>query len=151
MILTTIPLWLLAHFLGDFAFGQNNWLKGNKGDLWLAMVGHAAIYAAAFAVIGLTGDWLILTVLFLTHFAIDTVKARWRWTRRFFHWALSWNIAEVREYLARSTKPFHEADASTAVIKTRVVRLDGYAMYADQAAHLAVLIGLWATRGQAWL
>ena len=146
-----LPLWLGAHFLGDFILGQNEWVARQKGILWIAMVAHAAAYAVTFAVVGASSDWLSLTVLFVTHLAIDPVKARWGLTQRLFHWLLPWNLDEVREYMARSAKPFHEADASTAVIKVRKYRLEGYALYLDQAAHFAVLFGLWATRGQAWL
>ena len=149
--LTTLPLWLGSHFLGDFILGQSPWTTRQKSRLWIAIVAHAAAYATTFAVVGATSDWLSLSVLFLTHLTIDSVKARWGLSQRFFHWLLPWSLGEVREYLARSTKPFHEADASTAVIKARTYRVDGHAMYVDQVAHFVVLLGLFFTRGQGWL
>lgn len=152
MVFEALPLWLGAHFLGDFVLGRNSWIGRQRGRLWIAMVAHAAAYATTFAVVGVTSDWLTLTVLFTTHLAIDPVKARWGLTQQLFNRFLPWKQEETEEAMALVKKPFYETQVVDGMlVKSRVERLEGHAMYLDQAAHLVVLLGLWATRGQGWL
>lgn len=151
MILTLLPLWLFTHFLADFILGQNEYIAKAKKRLWFIMMVHAAAYAAAFAVAGASTDWVVLVVLFATHLVIDSSKTRWRIIQQLADRLLTWKQQEVEEYIEASTIDPQERDASETAVQSRVERLEGLAFYFDQAAHLAVVLGLFFTRGQGWL
>ena len=65
-----------GHFLGDFAC-QNQWMAENKGKCWEVLAYHSLTYTAAFRLIGETNP-LRMAILAVSHFIIDTLKARWR-------------------------------------------------------------------------
>ncbi|HBR80371.1 TPA: hypothetical protein DEA21_01820 [Candidatus Uhrbacteria bacterium] len=71
---------LAAHFIGDFAW-QTTWMGLEKGKDWNAMLAHCATYTAAFVLFSCLPVNFFLSsaavvVIFLTHVAIDTLKAR---------------------------------------------------------------------------
>lgn len=74
-------IWLLAgHFIGDFAF-QNDWMATQKAKSWEVNMYHALVYTAAILVVAKVGGATLplsaLAVIFVSHFIIDPMKARW--------------------------------------------------------------------------
>jgi len=70
--------WLIliaCHFIGDFPF-QSEWFVTQKGKSWEVCFYHAAVYAATFVLFGDAG-WKLASVLLVSHFLIDPLKARW--------------------------------------------------------------------------
>ena len=84
-------LLLSCHFIGDFPF-QGDWISANKGKSWEILFYHCAIYVATFIIFGYIG-WRFALVLFVSHFIIDTMKARWKiikpiWIDQILHFAI---------------------------------------------------------------
>jgi hypothetical protein len=73
--LSTLALWLACHFVGDFAF-QSTWMAIEKGKSWQVNFYHCATYTAVF-VLFLRPSLLVIMLLLVTHFVIDTLKARY--------------------------------------------------------------------------
>jgi len=65
---------LACHFIGDFPL-QSEWIAINKGKSWEVNFYHAVIYTAIFVLMGATP--IQATVLCVSHFCIDPLKARW--------------------------------------------------------------------------
>jgi hypothetical protein len=65
-----------VHFLGDFAF-QTKWMAVEKEKKWFANLCHAAVYASAFIVFA-QASAPVAAVLFVSHFWIDPLSARWK-------------------------------------------------------------------------
>jgi hypothetical protein len=76
MVLEAVLIWLACHFVGDFAF-QSAWMSANKGKSWEINTYHAATYTAMFALFARGATPAALGVIFLTHFFIDPLKARY--------------------------------------------------------------------------
>lgn len=95
-------LWLIAgHFLGDVAF-QPDWVASKKGKSWEINGYHAFTYTAAiFVTAGIGGivlSPLVLTILFISHFVIDPLGARWGiiksiWVDQLLHFIILGAIA----------------------------------------------------------
>lgn len=66
--------YLAIHFVGDFGL-QSQWMAENKGKSWEVMAYHCGVYATLFSLIG--AGPIAVAFLFLTHFLIDTMKARY--------------------------------------------------------------------------
>ncbi len=66
--------------IGDFPF-QSEWMATQKGKSWEINLYHALVYTATiFVVAGIGGIILpfsALTLLLVSHFLIDPLKARW--------------------------------------------------------------------------
>lgn len=65
---------LACHFIGDYVL-QTDYLAKTKGENMYHMFIHCFLYCLPF-VITFWFDWRLL-VLFVTHFVIDTLKARY--------------------------------------------------------------------------
>jgi hypothetical protein len=65
---------LACHFIGDFPF-QSEWFVAMKGKSWEVNFYHAATYTAPFVLLGVPP--LEVAILFVSHFCIDPLKARW--------------------------------------------------------------------------
>jgi hypothetical protein len=70
-------LLLACHFVGDIAL-QNEWLAIGKAKSWEINFYHVAIYVSVFILFGAGLSILSLVILFITHFFIDLMKARWK-------------------------------------------------------------------------
>ena len=69
-------LFLIAlHFIGDFPF-QSEFLALGKGKSWELNFYHVAIYTSVFIVFGKI-SFAAACILFISHFFIDPLKARW--------------------------------------------------------------------------
>ena len=68
---------LACHFIGDFPF-QGEWLSENKAKSWEINFYHVAVYVAVFILFGIELSLLSLSILFISHFIIDTISARWK-------------------------------------------------------------------------
>ena len=65
---------LACHFMGDYVL-QVNYIAQTKGKNWWHMVTHCILYTVPFALtFGI--DWR-LAVILISHFIIDSLKARW--------------------------------------------------------------------------
>ena len=65
---------LACHFVGDFVL-QTDYLAKTKGENWYHMFIHCFLYAMPF-LLTFWFDWRLL-ILFVSHFIIDTLKARY--------------------------------------------------------------------------
>lgn len=75
-MLTSLCLLMAVHFIADFPF-QGDWLGTQKGNSWELMFYHCAIYAGTFLVFGKV-SLLFAAILFISHFIIDPLKARYK-------------------------------------------------------------------------
>ncbi|MDQ6661619.1 MAG: DUF3307 domain-containing protein [Chloroflexota bacterium] len=73
---STFLIWFACHFVGDFAF-QSTWMSVEKGRSWEVNFYHCATYTAVF-VLFVHPSILAITILIITHFIIDTLKARYK-------------------------------------------------------------------------
>jgi len=73
--LITLLTWLACHFIGDFAF-QSTWMSKEKGRSWEVNFYHCATYTAVFVLFAHASS-IAIAVIFVTHFIIDTLKARY--------------------------------------------------------------------------
>ena len=73
---TTLLIWLACHFIGDFAF-QSAWMSMEKGKSWEVNFYHCATYTATFVLFA-HPSLLATTVIFVTHFIVDPLKARYK-------------------------------------------------------------------------
>ncbi len=73
---TTLFAWLACHFVGDFAF-QSAWMSMEKGKSWEVNFYHCATYTATFVLFVHPSINAILFLL-VTHFIVDTLKARYK-------------------------------------------------------------------------
>jgi hypothetical protein len=69
-------IWLACHFVGDFAF-QSTWMSVEKGKSWEINFYHCATYTAVFVLFA-RPSLLAAVLLLVTHFVIDTLKARYK-------------------------------------------------------------------------
>lgn len=74
-MIATIYKLVLCHFLGDYVF-QTDFLARTKGENWWHMLAHCIMYTTPF--ICFFGFNLNIAVLFLSHFIIDSAKARYK-------------------------------------------------------------------------
>lgn len=72
----TLLVWLACHFVGDFAF-QSAWMSIEKGKSWEVNFYHSATYTAVFVLFA-HPSWLATTILLVTHFVVDPLKARYK-------------------------------------------------------------------------
>ena len=73
-IINTIITLILCHLLGDYVL-QVDFIAKTKGTNWYHLFVHCALYCLPFFLaFGLTWQ---LGVIFVTHFIIDPLKARW--------------------------------------------------------------------------
>jgi hypothetical protein len=69
-------LLMACHFIGDIAL-QSEWLAAGKAKSWEINFYHVAVYVSVFVLFGVDLSILSLIILFVTHFIIDSLKARW--------------------------------------------------------------------------
>ena len=69
-------IWLACHFVGDFAF-QSTWMSVEKGTSWEINFYHCATYTAVFVLFA-RPSLLAIMLLLVTHYIIDTLKARYK-------------------------------------------------------------------------
>lgn len=69
-------IWLACHFVGDFAF-QSTWMSVEKGKSWEINFYHCATYTAVFVLFA-HPSLLAIALLLVTHYIIDTLKARYK-------------------------------------------------------------------------
>ncbi len=69
-------IWLACHFFGDFAF-QSTWMSVEKGKSWEINFYHCATYTAVFVLFA-HPTLLAIMLLLVTHYIIDTLKARYK-------------------------------------------------------------------------
>ncbi|HLI70780.1 MAG TPA: DUF3307 domain-containing protein [Ktedonobacteraceae bacterium] len=86
--LQVLLIWLACHFIGDFAF-QSAWMSMEKGRSWEVNFYHAATYTAVFVIFARSTP-LATFILFITHFLVDPLKARYKiigpiWLDQFLH------------------------------------------------------------------
>jgi hypothetical protein len=67
---------IACHFIGDFPF-QPEFLALGKGKSWELNLYHTLVYTATFILFG-DVSLLIAGIIFITHFVIDPLKARWK-------------------------------------------------------------------------
>jgi len=65
---------LACHFVGDYVL-QVDYIAQTKGKNWWHMIAHCILYAVPFA-LSFGIDWR-LAVILISHFIIDSAKARW--------------------------------------------------------------------------
>jgi hypothetical protein len=68
-------LLIACHFIGDFPF-QGDWIAQNKGKSFEVMAYHCLIYLSTFVLFAKI-SCLVAVVLFISHFVIDSLKARY--------------------------------------------------------------------------
>jgi hypothetical protein len=73
---TTLLAWIACHFVGDFAF-QSTWMSMEKGKSWEVNFYHCATYTATF-VIFVHPSIQATAFLLVTHYIVDTLKARYK-------------------------------------------------------------------------
>ncbi len=73
--ISVLLTWLACHFIGDFAF-QSTWMSMEKGKSWEVNFYHCATYTATFVLFA-HPSLLATIVLFVTHFIVDPLKARY--------------------------------------------------------------------------
>ncbi len=73
---STLLIWLACHFVGDFAF-QSTWMSMEKGKSWEVNFYHCATYTATFVLFG-HASWLAAALILVTHYIVDTLKARYK-------------------------------------------------------------------------
>jgi hypothetical protein len=74
--ISTLLIWLACHFVGDFAF-QSTWMSVEKGKSWEVNFYHCATYTAVFVLFA-RPSYLAIAILLVTHFIIDSLKARYK-------------------------------------------------------------------------
>ena len=74
--LQTLVIWLACHFVGDFAF-QSSWMSMEKGRSWEVNFYHCATYTATFILFA-HSSLLASAALLVTHYIVDTLKARYK-------------------------------------------------------------------------
>ena len=72
---STLLIWLACHFVGDFAF-QSTWMSIEKGKSWEVNFYHCATYTATFILFA-HPSLLAITLILVTHYIVDTLKARY--------------------------------------------------------------------------
>lgn len=72
----TLLIWLACHFVGDFAF-QSTWMSMEKGKSWEVNFYHCATYTATFILFA-RPSLLAVIILLVTHYIVDTLKARYK-------------------------------------------------------------------------
>ncbi len=73
---STLLIWLGCHFVGDFAF-QSTWMSMEKGKSWEVNFYHCATYTATFVLFAHT-SLLATSIILVTHYIVDTLKARYK-------------------------------------------------------------------------
>ncbi len=73
---STLLIWLACHFIGDFAF-QSTWMSMEKGKSWEVNFYHCATYTATFVLFAHT-SLLATSIILITHYIVDTLKARYK-------------------------------------------------------------------------
>ena len=73
--LSTLLIWFACHFVGDFAF-QSTWMSMEKGKSWEVNFYHCATYTATFVLFA-RPSLLATAMLLVTHYIVDTLKARY--------------------------------------------------------------------------
>ena len=72
--LNTLLILIFCHLIGDYVL-QNNFLATTKGENWYHLFVHCALYCLPFFIVfGITWQ---LVYIFITHFIIDSMKARY--------------------------------------------------------------------------
>lgn len=74
--LPTLLIWFACHFIGDFAF-QSTWMSMEKGKSWEINFYHCATYTATFILFA-HPSLLAIALIFVTHYVVDTLKARYK-------------------------------------------------------------------------
>lgn len=69
-------VWLACHFVGDFAF-QSTWMSVEKGKSWDVNFYHCATYTGTFVLFA-HPSLIAIALLLVTHYVIDTLKARYK-------------------------------------------------------------------------
>lgn len=87
-MLNLMCLLIACHFVGDFPF-QGEFLALNKGKSWEINFYHAITYTATFVIFAKVSV-LFATLLLVSHFIIDPLKARYGiikhiWVDQFIH------------------------------------------------------------------
>src|SRR5699024_5559409 len=80
----------LAHLISDFVLQPNSWVKHRikKGGRSSRLYLHGLVTAlVAYVFSGLYDNWIIPTVILITHTGIDYIKSTYG-TRRFTHFIL---------------------------------------------------------------
>jgi hypothetical protein len=88
---SVLLVWLACHFVGDFAF-QSTWMSVEKGKSWEVNFYHCATYTAVFVLFA-HPSFAALAMLLVTHFIVDTLKARYKvigpiWLDQLLHIAI---------------------------------------------------------------
>lgn len=74
----SLLMWLACHFIGDFAF-QSTWMSIEKGKSWEVNFYHCATYTATFILFAHpTPSIRAIFLILMTHYVIDTLKARYK-------------------------------------------------------------------------
>lgn len=74
----SLLMWLACHFIGDFAF-QSTWMSIEKGKSWEVNFYHCATYTATFILfVHPTPSIRAIFLILMTHYVIDTLKARYK-------------------------------------------------------------------------
>ena len=66
---------IFCHLVGDYPL-QQDFIAKTKGENWYHLFVHCALYCVPFAVVYAIDVRLL--ILFITHFIIDTLKARYK-------------------------------------------------------------------------
>ena len=73
---STLLIWLACHFVGDFAF-QSTRMSMGKGKSWEINFYHCATYTATFVLFA-HSSLLATSLILVTHYIVDTLKARYK-------------------------------------------------------------------------
>lgn len=79
---------IFCHLLGDYPL-QPDFIANTKGSNWYHLFVHCALYCIPFAVA--FGIDIRLLILFVTHFLVDMLKARYK--------AISYGVDQTLHYL----------------------------------------------------
>ena len=86
--MTALATIIFCHLLGDYPL-QPDFIAKTKGENWYHLFVHCALYCVPFAVV--YGIDIRLLILFVTHFLVDMLKARYK--------AISYGADQTLHYL----------------------------------------------------
>lgn len=88
--MTALATIIFCHLVGDYPL-QQDFIAKTKGENWYHLFVHCALYCVPFAVV--YGIDYKLLALFISHFIIDALKARYKmisyWVDQVLHYGIA--------------------------------------------------------------
>lgn len=88
---------IFCHLIGDYVL-QGNFIAESKGKNWYHMLVHCVLYVLPFYLL-FGYNLYMLEVLFISHFFIDTVKARYEMITYAFDQFAHYTILAIIYYM----------------------------------------------------